>query len=1143
MNEGPEDSTELEEDDGTVGCYPPHPPHETTEPATSPSLSIVAAKPDGRVLTVSDDIGEREYVDWDGTGEVPPRTLPDGTSLVYDKFNSLPVRDTGGALPLGSVYNQCKWVAGTDNTWDLFVFGIAGGKCRDCCSDQLRFAGTTQYGHGGGGKVVYRLNGMPYVAVGARMRCCEKECGASFSTLDHDYVASLPPYLRRKMPFLSSGQTRGIDYSMIIPLRLGQDGEAVSRMSFASITKLYHTLQSNYRNTAMNSTRNIHPGLKTARFSSWAAFRPIDDGPVRPWAAGYLLRQAFIMDYEYCKTALFRELLSVGCHQSIKVDHQRQIVARARTPKKDKKSTLTDTDGSIMAASIVNDEGMICNWVVTPTTSDVWLEDALKEVISRTDKPPIVQWVDTGCCGSKSRPYKTKDDWKKYGLTCANACRVVKKCLDGLHLCLRVTRAMNSSHPRKALFHRKLFASLYIDDEEDVKALAEVQTLYERLRNKKLTRKQKRDDRERFVRKVIDRDGKAVAERWERLIAAFEKFDLKFAEAKRRDDASKKKGDGERQSFKVNSAHWACPLITPKIRKIMDDGIIHLRNGCHAVPDDYVTHIARKEIQYRKEPFLPKLTEYESTSGTSANETYHSSIARAQGNSFGIRYQLQNARSAWHTVHYNRHKLTRQGKETIPDGLTYLDVGTVEVLPLQPDEKFLFGWDYYVDILEKRGAEVRRRALNEIREEHEQILNEIRKEQETARKMTSEESDLTINDEEGISDSEDFVDGNEDPATGKEDTDTPPDSLQAAFKKFAADMELFEPTVRQERHSFTNHRPESGMAPTRRSVGKRRSQAASRDLVSPSFNKDTAAAFLEEYVAVAGTVGGGSWTESKMNEVFMRYSKKVYANDKKIDDEDNDELRRVLHKLYHIDIGSAISYVKSLQKRSLAVVKNCLLNGNTDEVLRDLYESAQPEIQPKGVVCKTGDSRIDSHSKTKKLKKHNTAVEVAPLNGQNPFENNYVHGYLGGVEHRIELAKAKRAELIRLLAKGSTVPHYMAPTTRLVMDGTPRWVCGICGDNVQRPTSNKTHKYLRAHEGHIMYKKGSKVLYCCYSDAEETAANFEANIRRVNLESKRKQRSRKPAHPALTKDGVAPQPNIARTTTVTYQTASYDCGR
>ena len=364
-----------------------------------------------------------------------------------------------------------------------------------------------------------------------------------------------------------------------------------------------------------------------------------------------------------------------------------------------------------------------------------------------------------------------------------------------------------------------------------------------------------------------------------------------------------------------------------------------------------------------------------------------------------------------------------------------------------------------------------------------------------------------------------------------------PDELERNLKSCLEDVQRHRRAIEQQISNDNDARETvdaqqyEELTPTRRNVGKRRCQASSHDLVSPSFNKDTAASFLKEYVAVAATVGGGSWTDTKLKEVFTRYSKTVFANDEKIEKEDNDELRRKLPKLYSIDIGSAMSYAKTLQKQPLEVVMNYMLDEKTDTLLRDMYNGMNPKELPTG---------IDSSSVRKKQKKQKTTVALAPLNGERPFINNYEDGYLGGVQHRIELAKAKRAELIRLLASGAKIPDYMSPTVRLVADGTARWVCGICGDNVQRPTSNKAHTYRKAHEGHIMYKKGSKVLYCCYSDAEETAANFEEDARRYNRESTAKNDAKKPKHPALALLSVTPKPDVENATASLSTTSSWE---
>ena len=156
------------------------------------------------------------------------------------------------------------------------------------------------------------------------------------------------------------------------------------------------------------------------------------------------LAEAFLQDFELHEKWLLRELRMVTSSSALAVDHQRQVVKRARFRGEESVGTSGQT------LTVVGDRNLVLGVYCVPNTSGEWVAPAMAEICSRhTELPPLL-YVDCQCCNGLVRRSKPSllvpsaatlkdNEWK------APFRRVI---LDGLHLIMRLGKVL-PNHPRK----------------------------------------------------------------------------------------------------------------------------------------------------------------------------------------------------------------------------------------------------------------------------------------------------------------------------------------------------------------------------------------------------------------------------------------------------------------------------------------------------------------------------------------------------------------------------------------------------------------------------------------------------------------------------------------------------------------------
>lgn len=613
---------------------------------------------------------------------------------------------------LAFVREKIEWKRNRPGRWDIFLFGPTMGKCPWCASGNIKGVRVTK------AKWCYRLNDFPYECIGVEIECQETACAESnlrtgrdgnptptkriVGSHDMQYVVTLPVHLRQQMPFVSWGKSRGVDKSLVLAMRLGQSAISVCEYTESEIRQKYQALKSRYEYMAQRA-------VTYQTYQSWKPFEPLKVGQDQLWISYTKLREAFLIDFKYHQDALDREMQTIRTHFSLGVDHQRKVVKSIR------KDPRTHSDNGRQSLVIVNDRGMILNYVIVPSTHGEWYDQAVKEVINRhaPDETPKILWVDCGCCNCVVLPdVGGKKNAAVYGD------HEVEKVLDGLHLVMRVTREMVKSHPRYYSLHSAISGCIYIDDPNDTAKLKKAQEQYEANQTLKLGRpfrltdKQKRRDRMDYVRRIIAEGIRAA----ERIL-----YVMKQAMLMDRECRQVWNNRGEDPDAWLNPSHWAAPLVTPRVKKAILDQVIHCRNGCINTVHRHATHVHLGRKNYRGDASI-QLEAYASTQGTSKCETVHSVMARTFNELNNLRPEMFDARAMWKLAHFNRNKLRKDGHTAIPNGLSAMEWDGVLVSENKVSKDFLFGYRYYEKVLQDKSVEI----YNEVATSHRSMSREER---------------------------------------------------------------------------------------------------------------------------------------------------------------------------------------------------------------------------------------------------------------------------------------------------------------------------------------------------------------------------------------------------------------------------------
>jgi len=566
------------------------------------------------------------------------------------------------------------------NTLDLFIFGPLSGKCYKCGSAEIKAARRCSHL-----KFVYRIP-RPMYALGIDIICVS--CGTTVKSIDGNYVKTLPPIDARRMTFFQVGKSYGIDMDMMTNLRMGDSGTSIAAAYRVNLDAHWWRAKCMYDDLVSKEMR-----LCGAAASGVAPYYSI---PEEWYVSSYTLIAGLIREFLLYKDELLREIQSCVSEQAFAVDHQAKVVKRVRQSDGDVRATQSFT--------ICGDKGLILNYCVVPSTGIEYQHDALDEVCARHgSKCPSVLFVDCGCCNG--RPHTSPSLVKTTGSTSTDVAttgsagagittaprmkstdtatatsastgttttastttastgtassfsrsnssnstagnrlwmdKLVRR-LDGLHVCMRITREVNAEHPRYREFTQQISKCIYTRDASDLKLLEDTIQKH----GLKLSVIEKNRDIKTYVRRVPTPGGIAAA----KLMCVMKAHEAIDKEAMERAVACGMVQKGE----PLSSADLAHPLITKKVKTVIQNQMIHCANGCIAAGDN-LFHIAERRVNYRNTGSC--LPVYSSPFGASRCETVHSSQARSFYNFHQVRCDYFDARSVWRVIHFNRRKL------------------------------------------------------------------------------------------------------------------------------------------------------------------------------------------------------------------------------------------------------------------------------------------------------------------------------------------------------------------------------------------------------------------------------------------------------------------------------------------------------
>ncbi|KAL7533844.1 hypothetical protein ACHAXR_009080 [Thalassiosira sp. AJA248-18] len=544
--------------------------------------------------------------------------------------------------------------------FDLLLFGPTCGKCPHCGGGNI--TDTTVNAH----VKTIRTLCTPRFVQGMGMKCetCTDKKG--WQTFESTYVATLPPNYRAMLNAQVVGASDGICMDLVVQMRLGSTASALEKTSRANLLR--------WRNDVVKSDYDRR--VEQTRLSYGEYHGLVVELTVPPlndlWVAkSSSITNAFLRDYINHKEHLLREMATLKSDFALAADHQYKVVRKVQG----KKAT--------QSFSIVGDGGVVLGYYVVPDTNMKWVHEAFVEIVHRHkaildaesrmciqqgELPPII-YVDTNCCGSNGR-----DDANKwlYGM--------LKK-LDAFHLTDRVAKQINSEHPRKGELMSQLSKCIFTTSQEDAKALEEAR---EEGGVSDLTKNQKKADRSKYVRRVIQFPKKIVA----KILLLFKK-----EIAIDRQAILQHQRDGD-PCVDISPAHPAYPLITKKVSQCAIRQCTHILNGC--VHDEEAVNLSVGPSDYRNTGIF--LNTNRSTRGTNKVESLHSMLDKSfYPVSNNIRELLFDARAHWAITNYNRIRLKNMGRPTLEPGVAPSEDDSIPLLVESTTLKFGFQYFNYVE--------------------------------------------------------------------------------------------------------------------------------------------------------------------------------------------------------------------------------------------------------------------------------------------------------------------------------------------------------------------------------------------------------------------------------------------------------------
>lgn len=821
--------------------------------------------------------------------------------------------------------HQCEYV-------DLLLFGPTGGRCPACKGADLIYPRLTK------AKFVHRFGDFPYEALGVEVKC--QTCSMFTSTLNQDYIMSLPLHLRNQMQFISRGKSDGIDMCFVQLLRTGSQMSPLIRQHRNLLWKRHSTIRSAYIIRASEAVRNSQ---NAARFGGGIGatkplrkFSPFEDIPER-WVPNHSqLLRAFLYDFEYQKPALLREMQTIRSTQSLAADHQRKVAKRVK-----------GTDNGRMSFVVVGDAGLILNYVFVPSTANYWSNAALDEVVKRHgDSCPKTLWVDCGCCNGKLGCDRKKKAGAAFWTT-----HLVER-LDPLHVLMRITRACCQEHVRYRRFVHYMRLSLFVRHPDDLKALRIAQERSGLV----LSAKERKSDESTYCRRMVA-TGSDLATRWLKIMMRFIRLD---------NIAQERSTAGPNLLQTLQRADMAYPLMTHQVQDMIKQQVVHCLNGC-LDGDDTVTHVHVGKRKYRSTS--TELDVYQSRSGTCGCETWHSSIDRAFYNLMAVRPALADAIALWRVTAFNRRKLVKMNhRDVLPEGVSCLDSESSLVLT-EEEAKALpnvyFGFDYYNKVLsdfDKEKYEANGGGTNDA--------VPVLVENDTEVAEDDPANDAVAVDEIAAAEMLDLELANDDDDLATLFTDDDVVSLPAPT---AADAEGVDPQLLQQELDLleleigatdTGHTArillaelernrngakvvnisrvplsetsiespsegislqKSGVSP-RKAVHKKAAFASVSKPMHPDYNEDTREAFTEEYLKVAGKKKAA--TDEDMRTITTNYNKRALENSRCIAEDIDDSSKG----LFQVQFPEARAWIKAQESQKDEPARQLLMTGESLDI-------------------------------------------------------------------------------------------------------------------------------------------------------------------------------------------------------------------
>ena len=552
---------------------------------------------------------------------------------MYQNYN-FPFKPPTPRKKISEVRGSQHWPPESNGHHGLDTFCYVDGKCSECGAASMTSGQAT--------KSIKPIlcNGRPRFVQSLSLKC--SHCKTKIMAYDKKYIDTLGFEKRRELNAIISGQSYGIDMSLVRALRNGASADEVEQTVRANL----------YDDWSVCKRQHEEAGGQEQDYP------PFPEEYV-PKAAQ--LTKAFLRDMKSESIWLKRELAANKSSSALSIDCQVKVIKKC-VKKKDGMS-------SAQALSILGDNGMVLSHVVVPSDKKEYRSPAMEEVVSRHDNPPKFCYVDRDCCNGK--PGGRTDETKMY--------HGMEKKLDSNHLLMRITDVINSEHKRAAAFVRELSDSIFTSNVRDKFNLGSAIPCL-----RSLTPKEERCE---HVRRHIGSGEKICSNILSRVI---------YQATKDKDNKTEyERSPAYKSTIPLTTSHWAYPLITTQVWKAIKQQLIHIANGCVSDDGEDMNIIQRQKKYKNTDKTLPV---YISTRGTSKNEAFHSLVSAKSREWHQIGPDLYDARLLWIVIHYNRKKLRMAGKKTtLPDGISPSEAGQNEVvLALVEDaENLKFGFEYF----------------------------------------------------------------------------------------------------------------------------------------------------------------------------------------------------------------------------------------------------------------------------------------------------------------------------------------------------------------------------------------------------------------------------------------------------------------